>query len=276
MSSKSIYQPKGKAREYALWACNLYVGCSNDCSYCFNKRGVLGTVLGGTTPRLKSCFKDGLDTFNTFIRELQKNRERITRDGGLLFSFSTDPCLPETIDMTMQCVAVATGMQVPCLILTKCTAWLREDEHWMDCLALSKDRLAVGFTLTGRDDLEQGAPSNAERIEAMRKLHEAGIRTFASVEPVIGFGESLEMIRKAEPYCDHFKVGLLSGDKDAYKGYRMPADLETFIYEVDELLTMKGKTVYWKESVRRLTHSGTDDPCCVGAEYDIFKHENQI
>lgn len=268
--SKVIYQPSGKAKEYSPWACNLYVGCSNDCSYCFNKRGVLGTVMGGQYPKLKSCFKDGLDAFNTFIRELQKNRERITRDGGLLFSFSTDPCLPETVDMTMQCVAVATGMGVPCLILTKCTAWLREDEHLMDCLALSKDRLAVGFTLTGRDDLEPGAPSNMERIEAMRKLHEAGIRTFASIEPIIGFGESLDMIRKAEPYCDHFKAGLLSGNKEAYKDCRMPADLETFVYEVDELLTREKKTVYWKKSVTQVIGHEISDPCCVDETFNIF------
>ena len=268
--SKAIYQPSGKAREYSPWACNLFVGCSNDCTYCFNKRGVLGTVMGGREPRLKSCFKDSHEAFNTFLRELQKHRERIRHDGGLLFSFSTDPCLPETIDLTMMCVAVATGMKVPCLILTKCTDWLREEEHWMDCLALPKDHLAVGFTLTGRDDLEPGAPPNAERIREMEKLHGKGIKTFASIEPVIGFGESLDLIRKAEPYCDHFKAGLLSGDRDAYSASRMPEDLESFVYEVDDLLTLKGKTVYWKESVRNALGYAPADPCCVNASYNMI------
>lgn len=38
---KAIYQPKGAAREYSAWACNLYNGCSNQCDYCYCKRGVL-------------------------------------------------------------------------------------------------------------------------------------------------------------------------------------------------------------------------------------------
>ena len=28
-----IYEPKGKAREYSPYACNLYIGCSHRCQY---------------------------------------------------------------------------------------------------------------------------------------------------------------------------------------------------------------------------------------------------
>lgn len=34
-----IYQPQGAASEYAKWAINLYHGCSNGCTYCYNRRG---------------------------------------------------------------------------------------------------------------------------------------------------------------------------------------------------------------------------------------------
>jgi DNA repair photolyase len=30
-----IYQPKGRAREYAPLACNLYMGCTHGCKYCY-------------------------------------------------------------------------------------------------------------------------------------------------------------------------------------------------------------------------------------------------
>ena len=30
-----IYEPKGRAREYALWAANIYSGCVHGCRYCF-------------------------------------------------------------------------------------------------------------------------------------------------------------------------------------------------------------------------------------------------
>ena len=41
-----IYQPQGVAGEYAKWAINLYHGCSNGCTYCYNRRGVLSHIFG--------------------------------------------------------------------------------------------------------------------------------------------------------------------------------------------------------------------------------------
>ena len=41
-----IYQPQGAAGEYAKWAINLYHGCSNGCTYCYNRKGVLSHVFG--------------------------------------------------------------------------------------------------------------------------------------------------------------------------------------------------------------------------------------
>ena len=33
----TIYEPKGRAREYAARALNLYKGCPHNCAYCFNR-----------------------------------------------------------------------------------------------------------------------------------------------------------------------------------------------------------------------------------------------
>ena len=30
-----VYEPKGRAREYSELACNLYLGCTHGCRYCF-------------------------------------------------------------------------------------------------------------------------------------------------------------------------------------------------------------------------------------------------
>lgn len=64
-ADKAIYKPKGKAGEYAQFACNFYTGCSNDCQYCYCKRGVMSKVWS-TTPRLKKCFKDKDEAIATF------------------------------------------------------------------------------------------------------------------------------------------------------------------------------------------------------------------
>lgn len=271
--SKAIYQPSGKAREYSRWACNLYVGCSNDCTYCFNKRRVLGTVMGGPKATLKRCFKDEQEAYEVFLKELEKKKDAIIRDGGLLFSFTTDPFLPETAALTVRCVAEATLRRIPCSILTKCTGWTDISFTNLTMRATlwhCKDYVSIGFTLTGCDELEPGASTNSERIKAMRDLHEDGFKTFASIEPVIDFDKSFDMIRRTADFCDHYKIGLLSGDKHAYDGYEMPYRLDTFIYEVNELLSMKGKTVYWKDSVRTAIKHPITDPCCVGPDFSLF------
>lgn len=100
-NGKAIYNPSGKAGEYAQWACNLYVGCSNNCDYCYCKKGVLSSAMGQPKATLKKCFHDENDAFLIFIKELEKNADAIRHDGGLFFSFSTDPCLPETIGFTL-------------------------------------------------------------------------------------------------------------------------------------------------------------------------------
>ena len=50
---KTIYQPTGKAAEYAKWACGFYVGCSNGCEYCYCKKGILAGTMGMNKPQLK-------------------------------------------------------------------------------------------------------------------------------------------------------------------------------------------------------------------------------
>ena len=139
------------------------------------------------------------------------------KTNGILFSFTTDPMLPETRDLTMDAVGYALSKGVPVQILTKDADWLSDFQR--RCInnpifGLSKDKIAFGFTLTGCDDLEPHASPNQERIEAMRKLHSQGFKTFASIEPVVEPQKSIEMIEASKDCCDIFKVGLMSGKKD--------------------------------------------------------------
>ena len=213
MSNKAIYKPTGKAGEYAEWACSLYVGCSNDCSYCYCKRGVLGTVMGAPMATLKKCFKDVPDAVRTFIRELNANLDELRRS-SLFFTFTSDPCLPETRALTLSCALSAVRSGVPVQILTKRADFIDD----IRVAAFNPSLLSVGFTLTGRDDLEPGASANEERIAAMEELHGLGYRTYASLEPVVDPLRSLEMFRLTRGFCDLYKVGLQSGrDLSSYE-----------------------------------------------------------
>jgi DNA repair photolyase len=86
---KAIYTPTGKAGEYSKWACNFFTGCSNDCSYCFCKRGFLSSVWSKEA-KLKTPFQDEEHALQIFEKELLKNIDEI-RASGLFFTFTSDP-----------------------------------------------------------------------------------------------------------------------------------------------------------------------------------------
>lgn len=239
-NGKAIYQPKGKAGEYAAWACNFFTGCSNNCTYCYCKRGVLSPVWD-TAPHLKKCFKDEEHAIDVFLKEIEKNKEELRKD-GLFFSFTTDPMLPETLDFHMNAVCIAIQNDIPVQILTKRADFL---DYWLFKEDLINDnvrnKLAIGFTLTGCDDLEPHASPNIERVKKMLEIHKRGFKVFASIEPIIKIDASFAMINALSGWCDLLKVGLLSGKKEYDKSGVQ------FLYEMLKDDT-RGSKFYLKDS----------------------------
>lgn len=244
---KAIYNPSGKAGEYSYWACNFHVGCSNGCTYCYLKKGILKPTLGGNKPTLKKCFKSEINALNIFESELSFNIVELQKH-GLFFSFTTDPMLPETIFLTLAAIAKTIGYEVPVKILTKNAKFLDYTIFKSaDMFSLPnniKSQIAFGFTLTGHDELEPKASTNFERIEAMRKLKQAGFKTFASIEPIIDFQSAKNVINDSIDFCDLYKVGLMSGKK-----YDI-IEAQSFVEWLNELEKPK---IYIKESLSKLS-----------------------
>lgn len=242
--SKAIYKPKGKAGEYAEWACNLYVGCSNDCAYCYCKKGVLSHAMGGPVPKLKACFRNENHALDVFIRELESNLSEL-QNSSLFFTFSSDPMIPETRRLNWDCIVQAVINDVPVQVLTKNADFINDEYIGLDHVmrgAKIHEKIAWGFTLTGMDDLEPGASSNDDRVSAMRVLYKRGYRTFASLEPVIHPDATLNVFRQTKDCCDLFKIGLQSG---VPKDYYHLADVR----KMAERIAEAGKPVYFKKSI---------------------------
>lgn len=241
-----IYKPKGKAAEYAPWAANFYNGCSNRCEYCYNRHCQAKALLGKDEPTLKKAFKDEVQAFEVFRKELGRKADQIRRDGGLFFNFVSDPCLPETWKLNLNCISYAILIDVPCRVLTKRAEAARIlDPYNVFLLEDEYDYLKVGFTLTGRDDLEPGASTNAERIEAMKALYEKGVSTWASIEPVIDIVASSKMIADSVEWCDEYRIGLLSGKKTY-----TPAQIKEWMAATERLVVKAyHRKLVWKDSV---------------------------
>ena len=256
-----IYQPQGAAGEYAKWAINLYHGCSNGCTYCYNRRGVLSHVFGdkpelaapivklrekllnmymkniGITAR-ENIYPSAVFWYGIFaaqrliLTDLAKiGEDKIRKDGGIFFSFTCDPFdsyLDNNNNITKWMLQTLVTSQIPVTILTKNVDWLYT-EGWDRALTHSPmiepeyaenlpHCLTIGFTITGNDKLEPGAPSTEKRIEALRKLHdEYKIKTFVSLEPITSICTASEVIKKTYQITDEIRIGAQSPiKKDRY------------------------------------------------------------
>lgn len=278
-NGKAIYNPSGKAGEYAEWACNFYTGCSNNCSYCYLKKGVL-SHMWSTTPQLKKCFKDENHALEIFEKELRANLPELQKH-GLLFSFTTDPMLEKTKWLTINAIKRCFWNNVHCTILTKCAfstfgMWFPNKERFMsveDLFSENKNLISFGFTLTGHDELELNASTNAERIEAMRKLHDFGFKTWASIEPVIDIQSSFNMIFATAGFCDLYKVGLMSGGKYTKNELLWLIEECRKIANVYKEYNFIPKFYFNDSLLKQAGISRENLPAnCVGRDYDMFNN----
>lgn len=265
-----IYQPQGAAGEYAKWAINLYHGCSNGCTYCYNRRGVLSHVFGDKPELAAPIVKARDKNINRYMKEnnltahdaipqkvirdttavsalsivakdiIRIGEDVIREDGGIFFSFTCDPFDPDIdMDILRMIVFVLSDRQIPATILTKNIDWL-ENDKWKDFLEPDADYpddllrdLTIGFTITGKDEQEPNAPATEKRIEALRKLHdEYKIKTFVSLEPITSIHAASEVIKKTYKITDEIRIGAQSPiKKDRYN----PNEFVGFIIAVKTL-----------------------------------------
>ncbi len=118
--------------------------------------------------------------------------------------------------------------QIPVTILTKNVDWLytegwelaltRSHKVWPEYVENLPHCLTIGFTITGKDKLEPGAPPTEKRIEALRKLHdEYKIKTFVSLEPIIDLHSASDVIKETYKITDEIRIGAQSPiKKDRY------------------------------------------------------------
>ena len=250
INGKSIYTPKGAALEYGRIGCNFYTGCPHNCEYCYLKRGIIGKALGGTEVKLKTTLKDETTAFAIFEHEVARHIDEC-RKHGIFFSFTCDPLIMQTRYLTLRAIDHCAVNGIPTRILTKDATFIK-DVDWMDALCEEftpeqKANTHFGFTLTGRDDMEPGASTNAERIQAMKVMHDAGFKTWASIEPVVDWVHSGMVISDSIDFCDHYKIGLRSGVK---KDYYNPSQVYERTRTLVDFITKMGSTVYLKQSVR--------------------------
>lgn len=196
-----IYAPAGRAGEYAALATNPYRGCGHKCAYCY-----VPNVL--RMPRQE--FNKGAYPRPNFIAGLKKDALKYKQAGiteQVLLSFTTDPYHPGDNSLTRETLEVLALNGLSFCTLTKGgTRSLRD----IDLFRPGKD--AFASTLTSLDDSfslkwEPGAALPDDRLDAIKKFHEAGIFTWVSLEPTIDAETSLKIVEETYRYVNFYKIG---------------------------------------------------------------------
>lgn len=257
-NGKIIRYPNGKAGEYSYIAADAWFGCSNDCTYCYLKKGVWKHLFTNP-PHLKRGIRDNDHAFELFKNDVEKIGITTLKKYGIFLNFESDPFLSETSWLTQKIVSFCAENKITVKLLTK-RANVFYDPDW-------KDYVAFGFTLTGHDELEPNASTNSERIASMKKLHDAGFKTWASIEPVIDFKSTMNMVAHTYDICDLYKVGLLSG-----KNTLGVVDCKRLINNIIFMANQTYAKIYFKDSLLKSAGINREDlpNNCVGRDYDMF------
>lgn len=243
-----IYEPKGRAREYSPLACNLCMGCTHGCKYCYAP-ACMHKKPEAWHGSARARSEDVLRLFERDCHALAKNHaaDDMRR---VLFCFLSDPYQPleRELHLTRRGIEIAAQYGVKVDILTKGdTAQIAEDLPLM----LRADT-HLGITLSfindaSRAEWEPQASSVQNRLSILQKAHDLGIYTWVSMEPVIVPQEALEVIKSAHSYVDFWKVGKLNHNKAVEQSVNWPR----FRDDVTSLLDSVSAKYYIKDDLRK-------------------------
>jgi len=230
-----IYEPAGRAREYAALACNIYRGCDHACQYCYAPAATRRAAELFTHPQPRA----------DFLPALRKEAAARKPTEPILLCFTCDPyqSLDERLGLTRETIKILHGAGHAIHVLTKGGSRALRD------IDLLGPQDAFATTLTLLDDRrsfewEPGAALPADRIATIREFHRCGIPTWVSLEPVLDPAIALEIIQQTHLFVDLFKVGRLN-----YNQLAKSIDWAKFAADSIALLESLGKAYYVKKDL---------------------------
>jgi DNA repair photolyase len=166
--------------EYGDYTINHCFGCAHGCRYpCYAylmaKR--FAKVKNESEWERPVIVANALELLDKEIPHLKSKIKSVQ------LSFSTDPFMvgyPEVSDLSISCIKKLNDSGIKCVVLTK-------GELPASLANLSKKN-EYGITLVSlsekfREKYEPGATTLAKRLAALRFLHDAGCKTWVSIEP---------------------------------------------------------------------------------------------
>lgn len=208
--------------EYGDYTINIAEGCAHGCKYpCYammmaKRFGKAKTYEDWCTPKLVSNALELLD------KEIPKFKSVIK---SIQLCFTTDPFMynyPEIGELSLKCIRKLNDNGIKCTALTKgilpfeLRGLSKENEYGITLISLNENF---------RKEMEPGSAPYKDRIKALKDLHNAGCKTWLSIEPYPTpnfIEQSLDDILKELSFVDKIIFGRLNYNAKVsqYKDYK--------------------------------------------------------
>lgn len=208
--------------EYGDYTLNHIQGCSHGCKYpCYammmaKRFGKVKTYDEWCRPKLVGNALELLD------KEIPKLKEKIE---SVHLCFTTDPFMygyEEISDMSIKIIEKLNLAEIRCNVLTKgilpfeLSQLSKENEYGITIVSLDEEF---------RAEMEPNTAPFRDRIRALRRLSEAGCKTWVSMEPYPTpnfIQQDLYEILNEISFCDKIIFGRLNYNKKVseYKNYK--------------------------------------------------------
>lgn len=242
-----IYVPRGPAREYSPLAMNYFNGCDLGCNTCYVP--VMKKMWGA-----KNYIHSNVSMKNekVLLKEIEESCKKHKNSKQQVFlSFLTDAYthFNDKTKTTRKVLELLLHYNIPVSILSKAGNRILQD---LDIFKQFGDNIQIGGSLTFINPgdsfkWERGAAFPDERFEALKTLHDAGIRTWASMEPVYDADQSLAIMETTYPYVDAYKIGKLN----YYPKLEVKVNWKKFLTNSVTVMRKYDKAFYIKKDLRR-------------------------
>lgn len=250
----------------ADYVINPYVGCTHKCIYCYAE------FMKRFTNHTKEDWGDFLDI------KLTDKPIRVEKIGeaSVLFGSVTDAYNPyeKKYKLTRKILSEFIGSPARVEILTKSDLVTRD----IDILKQISD-LRVGISLNSLDDsfrkrTEPYASNIERRIEALKVLHNAGVKTYLFMSPIFPeITKFTDIIERVKPFADSFyfeNLNLRAGYLPRVLNF-ITENYPEYTATYDEIYRRKDMT-YWE----KLSDDINSYCSKAGFNYKLYFYHNKI
>lgn len=275
---KVIYQPKGRAQEYAEsekgagdgYAVNLYRGCTHGCAYCY----VPTMPPWKFEAEARRRFHATVYPRPNLLRNLAADCDAMEAAGllgaPLHLCFTCDPYplgIDPAVDVTREALEILEGAGFRNVqVLTKGGMAAARD---FDIMA--RNGWKFGQTITTNDKApaaayEPNAATIGNRLKALAEAKAAGVYTWVSVEPVTDTWGAWALVVEARGLVDLWKIGKLNHGADISQELgeiEAQTDWAFFLHSIVEQLEYQGDAYLIKDSLAafaRKPEGGASEP----------------